>query len=62
MTNRRAEFINMVDHLTDVPQKIVQKEAQLASQSSYRQYYHIEGESGAIGDPNGFSYFNGKYH
>ncbi len=33
MTNRRAEFINMVDHLTDVPQKIVQKEAQLASQS-----------------------------
>lgn len=62
MTNRRAEFINMVDHLTDVPQKIVQKEAQLASPSPYRQYYHIEGESGAIGDPNGFSYFNGKYH
>lgn len=62
MTNRRAEFRNMVKHLKDVPQEIITKEAQITQKSPYRQYYHIEGESGAIGDPNGFSYYNGEYH
>lgn len=62
MTNRRANFINMVDHLSDVPQKSIQTEKELAKKSPYRQAYHIESESGSLGDPNGFSYFNQQYH
>lgn len=62
MTNRRANFINMVDHLADVPQKDIAKEINLTKKSPYRQGYHIESESGSLGDPNGFSYFNGQYH
>ena len=30
--------------------------------SHYRNTYHIEPETGLLNDPNGFSYFNGKYH
>lgn len=62
MTNRRANFVNMVDHLTDVPQKDIKKEIDYANNGVYRQKYHIESESGSLGDPNGFSFFNGKYH
>lgn len=29
MTNRRINFINMVKHLSDVPQNIIQKEIDL---------------------------------
>lgn len=62
MTNRRAEFVNMVKHLSDVPQEVIDKEIKKTNESPYRQYFHIEGESGGIGDPNGFSYFNHQYH
>lgn len=62
MTNRRTNFINMVKHLSDVPQNIIQKEIDLSKTSPYRQNYHIESESGSLGDPNGFSQFNGQYH
>ncbi len=62
MTNRRAEFKNMVKHLRDVPQNVVNKEINIAAKSPYRQNYHIEGKSGNIADPNGFSFFNGQYH
>lgn len=30
--------------------------------SPWHTHYHIEPESGLLNDPNGFSYFNGKYH
>lgn len=30
--------------------------------SHYRNTYHIQPETGLLNDPNGFSYFNGKYH
>lgn len=30
--------------------------------SRYRNSYHIEPATGLLNDPNGFSYFNGKYH
>lgn len=30
--------------------------------SLYRNTYHIEPATGLLNDPNGFSYFNGKYH
>ncbi|HIY94026.1 glycoside hydrolase family 32 protein [Companilactobacillus sp. HBUAS56275] len=62
MTNRIKEFKNMVDHLTDVPKKVIDKEKNVTRSSPYRQKYHVESESGTLGDPNGFSYFNGKYH
>lgn len=62
MTNRRANFINMVKHLSDVPESVTKKEILLTNQSPYRQNYHIESESGSLGDPNGFSYFNNQYH
>ncbi|KRL29825.1 hypothetical protein FD33_GL000509 [Companilactobacillus paralimentarius DSM 13238 = JCM 10415] len=61
MTNRIKEFKNMVDHLTDVPKKVINNEQIITSSSPYRQKYHVESESGTLGDPNGFSYFNGKY-
>lgn len=62
MTNRIKEFKNMVDHLSDVPTSVIDKEQSITNESPYRQTYHIESESGTLGDPNGFSYFNGKYH
>lgn len=62
MTNRRANFINMVDHLADVPEDKIKKEISLTKESPYRQNFHIESESGSLGDPNGFSYFNDNYH
>ncbi|MBP2057945.1 beta-fructofuranosidase/PTS system sucrose-specific IIC component [Lactobacillus colini] len=62
MTNRRANYINMVDHLTDIPLTNIEKETNLTRESPYRQNFHIESESGSLGDPNGFSYFNKNYH
>lgn len=62
MTNRRANFINMVDHLADIPKDKIKREISLTNKSPYRQNFHIESESGSLGDPNGFSYFNGNYH
>ncbi|KRM37489.1 beta-fructofuranosidase [Lactobacillus hamsteri DSM 5661 = JCM 6256] len=52
----------MVKHLADVPSNIVTNEIDLTNQSPYRQNYHVESESGSLGDPNGFSYFNHQYH
>ena len=30
--------------------------------SAYKNTYHIQPKTGLLNDPNGFSYFNGKYH
>ncbi len=62
MTNRRANFINMVESLKEVPRDVIQTEIDKAKESPYRQGYHVESESGSLGDPNGFSYFNHQYH
>lgn len=32
------------------------------AQSKYREDYHIQPVTGLLNDPNGFSYFNGKWH
>lgn len=32
------------------------------AQSPWRQMFHIQPESGLLNDPNGFAFFNGKYH
>ncbi|WP_374285739.1 sucrose-6-phosphate hydrolase [Lactococcus sp.] len=34
----------------------------LAQQSPWRSTFHIEPETGLLNDPNGFSFFNGKWH
>lgn len=34
----------------------------LAGQSPWRQRYHIQPKAGLLNDPNGFSYFEGRYH
>ena len=33
-----------------------------AANSQWRQVFHIQPESGLLNDPNGFSYFDGKWH
>ncbi|ASA21228.1 glycoside hydrolase family 32 protein [Paenibacillus donghaensis] len=35
---------------------------QLVEQSPWRQRYHIQPVAGLLNDPNGFSYFEGRYH
>ncbi|MCZ3622066.1 glycoside hydrolase family 32 protein [Lactobacillus mulieris] len=62
MTNRRSNFVNMVKHLSDVPSACYSNEIKITQSSPFRQAFHIESESGSLGDPNGFSYFNGNYH
>lgn len=62
MTNRRANFVNMVKYLQDVPDHVIKNEMKITNQSPWRQGFHIESKSGTLGDPNGFSYFNGQYH
>lgn len=47
---------------TDVPEGIKEQIATQVSQSPYRQAFHIEAPSGYLNDPNGFSFFAGKYH
>lgn len=41
--------------------KLLSLESQAAN-SNYQMRYHIRPMSGLMNDPNGFSYFNGKYH
>lgn len=39
-----------------------EKIAQNVASSPWHATYHIEPKTGLLNDPNGFSYFNGKYH
>ena len=49
-------------HYHEVPQSLIKLLSNRSAQSPYRQKFHIESEFGYLNDPNGFSYFNGKYH
>lgn len=46
----------------EIPEEIISQLVFLASQSPYRQNFHIESKSGYLNDPNGFSFYNGQYH
>lgn len=46
----------------DWPASYVNSLKELASQSPWRNQFHIEPETGLLNDPNGFSYFNGQWH
>ncbi|WP_103662585.1 sucrose-6-phosphate hydrolase [Lactobacillus sp. HT06-2] len=62
MVNRKQEFAHLVTNLNFIPKDIVKGEIENVKQSPYRQHFHIESPFGMLGDPNGFSYFNGEYH
>lgn len=46
----------------DIPEEIKESIAEKVAESPYRQQYHIEAPTGYLNDPNGFAYFDGKYH
>lgn len=46
----------------EIPIEVVQQAEDMTKDSPYRQTFHIEADSGYLNDPNGFSYYNGKYH
>lgn len=62
MINRQKEFQHLVTSLDDIPKEKITFEKKKVEQSPYRQHFHIESPMGMLGDPNGFSYFNGQYH
>nr|WP_319219551.1 sucrose-6-phosphate hydrolase [uncultured Trichococcus sp.] len=46
----------------EIPQQIKNEAIARADKSPFRQLFHTEAPSGYLNDPNGFSYFDGKYH
>ncbi|MFT9411787.1 sucrose-6-phosphate hydrolase [Liquorilactobacillus hordei] len=62
MVNKSAQFKNMIKNISQVPEDIIREEEKLTEASPFRQKFHIEPKSGFLNDPNGFSFFNGKYH
>ncbi|MBN7276042.1 sucrose-6-phosphate hydrolase [Lactobacillus acetotolerans] len=44
------------------PKEVLKQLQKQAARSKYQMHYHLHPISGLINDPNGFSYFNGKYH
>lgn len=62
MVNRKKEFANLVTSLKLIPKDKIKLEKENVQQSPYRQQFHVESPFGMLGDPNGFSYFNGEYH
>lgn len=45
----------------DWTEQEIQKIKEAISQSPWRSHYHIEPKTGLLNDPNGFSYYNGKW-
>ena len=48
--------------LENFPKEKYDKLKEKVKNSPYRQKFHIQPNTGLLNDPNGFSYFNGKYH
>lgn len=48
--------------LEDVTQEAYQKLLEQVAKSPYRQKFHIQPKTGLLNDPNGFSYYKGRYH
>lgn len=62
MKNRKQEFAHLVTSLNLIPSDVIKHEKENIQKSPYRQCIHVESPLGMLGDPNGFSYFNGEYH
>ncbi len=56
--SREKRYQRLEDFPTDEYEKLKEK----VKNSLYRQKFHIQPNTGLLNDPNGFSYFNGKYH
>ena len=48
--------------IEDITEEEYENIKQKVKSSPYRQKYHIQPNTGLLNDPNGFSYFKGKYH
>ncbi len=48
--------------LEDIPDIDIKNLEKIVLNCSFRQKFHIQPKTGLLNDPNGFSYFNGKYH
>lgn len=48
--------------LEDINKEKYNKLIEKVKNSKYRQKFHIQPKTGLLNDPNGFSYFDGKYH
>lgn len=46
----------------DIPSELLTRLKDQVKKSPYRQRFHIESDMGYLNDPNGVSYFDGKYH
>ena len=46
----------------EIPQTLKNEAIARTEKSPFRQLFHTEAPSGYLNDPNGFSYFDGKYH
>lgn len=57
-----VELMERYKRYADIPISIIEAAEKKAKMSLYRQSFHIEPNSGYLNDPNGFSFFNGKYH
>ncbi|MDQ0225807.1 glycoside hydrolase family 32 protein [Metabacillus niabensis] len=47
---------------SDIPREILNTAKIKTKKSPYRQKFHIEPDTGYLNDPNGFSFYNGRYH
>ncbi|MDR0297764.1 MAG: sucrose-6-phosphate hydrolase [Streptococcaceae bacterium] len=47
---------------SDYPDDSLKRLAQEVKKSPWRAQIHVEPETGLLNDPNGFSYFNGRFH
>ena len=55
---REARYQRLAEVSKDVYQKLVTQVAD----SPYRQKFHIQPKTGLLNDPNGFSFYKGRYH
>ena len=50
------------ERLENLPKEKYNELKEKVENSPYRQKFHVQPDTGLLNDPNGFSYFNGKYH
>lgn len=55
---REARYQRLAEVSKDVYQKLVTQVAD----SPYRQKFHVQPKTGLLNDPNGFSFYKGRYH
>lgn len=68
---KRSNFMTLIknwttelryQHYDKWPEDYIKQLKKQVSQSKWRLNYHVQPETGLLNDPNGFSFFNGKWH